>query len=172
MWKCVMTWEWRKTRSVWHFWKLENRWFPGKEGVQSPCSGREDELAGDFLGNAVSHFYGQGGKESRFYRGGVRNWLSMATTSETVFSNFFFSFFFLNMFKTYGGKERKHMEWDLKVGLGSREMVGETITCFRSRGWLKMSHCFFMLLHLPISICWFFVVCSNVNSSNCLMSNG
>lgn len=77
------------------------------------------------------------------------------------------------MFKTYGGEERKHMEWHLKMGLGSREMVGETITCFRSReGWLKMSHCFFMLLHLPISICWFFVVCSNVNSSNCLMSNG
>lgn len=74
------------------------------------------------------------------------------------------------MFKTYGGKERKHMEWHLKMGLGSREMVGETITCFRSREeWLKMSHCFFMLLHLSISICCFFVVRSNVNSRNCLM---
>lgn len=60
------------------------------------------------------------------------------------------------MFKTYGGKERKHMEWHLKMELGSREMVGETITCFRSREeWLKMSHCFFMLLHLLISICCF-----------------
>lgn len=64
-----------------------------------------------------------------------------------------------NMFKTYGGKERQHMEWHLRMELRSRRMVGETITCFRSRGeWLKMSHCFFMLFHLSISICCFFVV--------------
>lgn len=40
-----------------------------KGGCAVALQRKEDELAGDFPGSAVSHFYGRGGKESRFYRG-------------------------------------------------------------------------------------------------------
>ena len=37
--------------------------------MQSPENGREEELAGDFAGDVVSHFCGREGTESRSYRG-------------------------------------------------------------------------------------------------------